>query len=383
MKRLDQVRQLLIQQSLDALLISSVPDIIYLAGYSNFSTEEREAYIFITKYDQFILTDGRYSTAIKNKIKQFDLIEISGTNSLKNILNKLKIKHQIQKLGIDENIHSIKEYKLFKTCFNDLNHQSIQTLRAVKDLEEISSITAACRLGDKAFKYILTKIKPGITEKELAFELEFFIRKQGADISFKPIIAFGANAAIPHHNTGDQRLASPKPGEGGLILLDFGVKYENYCSDMTRTVFLGKITEEQKRVYNTVLSAQQRAVDYITDKLKTDNRLTSHYARDTRGTSTTEILNASAVDKVSREYIISQGYPSIPHSLGHGIGLQVHEPPSLSPKSKSVLAEGMVFSIEPGIYLPGKFGIRIEDLFTIANGKLIQLTNSPKEIITL
>jgi Xaa-Pro aminopeptidase len=372
--RLLKVKQLLTKKLLDAILISSVSDITYLTGYSNFSRDEREAYLFITNNNQFILTDDRYSTAINKQVKDFQLLEISATYPFKKLLQQLKQKYRLNSLGIDENNLSISEYKIIKSCFNDLNHQSIHDLRVIKDRSEIETITKACGIGDKTFDYILKQIKPDVSEKELALKLEFYIKKLGADISFKPIIAFGANAAIPHHKTSDLRLTSPKPGEGGLtspadglILLDFGVKYADYCSDMTRTVFFGNATKEQKKVYETVLHAQELAVQQY-------NNVTIELNK---------TILASSLDKVAREYIISQGFDSIPHSLGHGIGLQVHEAPSISPKSKVLLAEGMVFTIEPGIYLPEKFGLRIEDLFVIEKNKLKQLTTTPKNIIEL
>ncbi|MCR4305907.1 MAG: M24 family metallopeptidase, partial [Candidatus Daviesbacteria bacterium] len=194
------------------------------------------------------------------------------------------------------------------------------------------------------------------------------IRTKGAVISFPTIAAFGKNSSIPHHQTGNTKLGpeSSSGREGQVILLDFGVKFENYCSDMTRTIFFGKPTGKQKDIYNEVLESQQKAVDYIKGLIKTGQEIRS-----------------AGVDKVARDYILSKGYPSIPHSLGHGIGLEVHEHLSLSPKSKESLKEGMVFSIEPGIYLTDFGGVRIEDLFVYEEKGLRQLTVSPKKIITI
>src|SRR5205085_237895 len=204
-------------------------------------------------------------------------------------------------------------------------------------------------------------------------EIELFIKKQGADISFRPIVAFGANASMPHYESSDKR----KLKLNECILIDMGAKVDGYCSDMTRTVFFGKPTEEEQKIYETVLESQKRAIDYInsaiasmssrpsevrtsggislqqTAKLQQNTSITSDakrsldYAKsDLAPLGTT--LFAKEVDTIAREYIISQGYPSIPHSLGHGIGIDVHEPPSLNPNSETPLQEGMVFSIEPG-----------------------------------
>lgn len=358
----------MLQKKVDALLVSSTSNITYLTGYSGFSQIEREAYLLIVAQPLgltnktpgvkgYLITDGRYTEAVKN-IPNFTLVEINPTQPLKNSLIKLAKKHKIKKLGIEENNLTVSEYKMFKKYFNNIYHFSdIVTLRAVKDSDEITAIEKTCQLGDKAFDYILGKIKEGVTEKELAFEIEFFIKKNYADISFKPIVAFGKNSAIPHHQTSDKKLKM-----NNWVLLDFGVKIDNYCSDMTRTVFFGKTNNEQKKMYQTVLEAQRKAIESLTsDGGRTDS---------------------SEVDRVARDYIIYQGYPTIPHSLGHGIGLEVHETPSISPNSKDILKPGMVFSIEPGIYLPGIGGVRIEDLVVIENSNSRLLTKSPS-LLTL
>lgn len=211
-----------------------------------------------------------------------------------------------------------------------------------------------------------------MTEKEVARKMELYAKEKDADMSFPTIVAFGPHAAIPHHHTSDQRLK-----DHDCILLDFGVRYQEYCSDMTRTIFLGEPTDEQKNVYETVLAAQQKSVEYISKALASCHSEQSEESRDPSANRPLDNRpHAAIADRVARKYIESQGFASIPHSLGHGIGLEVHEAPSLSPSSEDTLVDGMVFSIEPGIYLNGKFGVRIEDLFTIQNGKLCQLTHS-------
>jgi len=224
-----------------------------------------------------------------------------------------------------------------------------------KSQAKILNIEKACNLTDKAFNYILGKIKEGISEKELALKIEFFIKRHGSDIAFPPIVAFGKNSSFPHHvPTFNSQLSTLN----SIVLLDFGAKLNGYCSDMTRTVFFGKPTTEQKRMYQTVLKAQQKAIEYIVTHLEGGSPKRSE------GHDSFEVdsIKASEVDKIARDYIVSQGFPTIPHSLGHGIGRKVHEPPKLSPKSKDTLKPGMVFTIEPGIYLPGFGGVRIEDV---------------------
>jgi Xaa-Pro aminopeptidase len=185
-----------------------------------------------------------------------------------------------------------------------------------------------------------------------------FIKQHHAELSFNTIVAFAENGAYIHHKTGDKKLTANSP-----ILIDFGVRFSNYCSDMSRTFFFGKATNEQKDAYQTVLASQEKAIEFIQKKL--DKK---------------EAINLSDVDLIARDYMIKKNYDSLPHALGHGIGLEVHESPRLSPASDDIINEGMVFSIEPGIYRLNKFGIRIEDIFAIEENKLVQLTNSSRKL---
>jgi Xaa-Pro aminopeptidase len=380
--RLNKLKTLLSEKNLDAALISSVPNIVYLTNFAHFSTHEREAFLIITQNKNYVITDKRYSHAVRKGMEDFELLELSADHPLKHWLGEIFVNEHVKKLGIETNNLTVHEWEKIKPLIKESKHFDLSPLRMIKDREEITKIKKACTLGDQAFKHIQNHIREGMTEKEVAFELEHFIRKNGADVSFSTIIAFEENAAIPHHKTGNSKLKT-----GNLILLDFGVQYENYCSDMTRTICFGPATEEKKKIHQTVKEAQQKAIDYIKE-----NRHAELVSASNATTDDYEILKqvqddkktmASETDKTAREYIISKGYPSIPHSLGHGIGLEVHESPSLSPKSKDELKEGMVFSIEPGIYLNDNCGVRIEDLFTIQNGNLLQLTQSPKELIEI
>ena len=359
--RVSQLQNKLQLQNIDALLVSSAINIIYLTDFAGFSKDEREAFLLITKNSQYIITDARYTEAVRKHILDFTLIEKSSGNSFSDILCRVIKKHTIKTLGIEEDNLTIAECKKISSCLNVLKHLNINTLRLTKEKREIEAIAKACNLGDKAFDYVLKKITPGVSEKELAFEIEFFIKKHGADISFPPIVAFGKNSSMPHHQTNDQRLKTKD-----IVLLDFGAKLNNYCSDMTRTVFFGKANAKQKRMYKTVLDAQSKALQSLYDISIYD----------------TQVM-AKNVDRVTREYIVEKGYPTIPHSLGHGIGIEVHEAPRLSPVSKEMLKEGMVFSIEPGIYLPGFGGVRIEDLVVIERNGFRILTKSPKNLIEI
>lgn len=343
------------ENNLDALLISSIPNIIYLTGFSSFSKDEREAYLLITKTSNYIFTDGRYSEAVSKTVKDFKLIEISSSLSLSDSIKKIVGKQKLIKVGVEEDNLTVSEYKKFKNIFKKTVDFNVNEIRIIKSEDEIKKIEKACKIGDLTYSHILKKLRIGITEKEIATELEFFIKRRGAEISFEPIVAFGANSSVPHHQTSNTKLRKNQ-----IVLLDFGAKFEKYCSDMTRTVIFGKATAEQKKIYQTVLVAQQKAIDTL--KLN---------------------VNLSNTDEIARKYIVDNNFPTIPHSVGHGIGLEVHEDPHLSPKSKDRLKVGMVFSVEPGIYIKNFGGVRIEDVLVLTKKGPKLLTHSKKELIEL
>jgi Xaa-Pro aminopeptidase len=359
--------------NLDSFLITSSQNIFYLTRYGGFSKDEREAVILITKTHNYLLTDKRYLNELQI-LKNFKLVEISPTNSLSGMLTKISKENNLRTTGFEENSITFSEYEKFRKVFKNFKpHESpIEKLREVKTEEEIEKIKKACKLSDLGFKFILEHIKENITEQELAAKLEIFLKSRHADTSFKPIIAFGKNSAVPHHLNSNIKLR-----KGNIVLIDIGAQLEGYCSDMTRTVFFGSPTLKFKWMYQTVLDAQKIAVETIHKSLIPikSGLILNHK-------SNLEI-KASDVDKAARQYIIDKGFESIPHSLGHGIGIDVHEKPSLSPKSKNILKSGMVFSIEPGIYLKGLGGVRIEDLYLLTDNVLEKITHSTSEIISL
>lgn len=350
-------------KQLDAMLISSIPNIVYLTGLSMFSDEEREAFVLITRDKLFVITDRRYKYAVLEK--NYEVIELTSKYRLDVLLKKILNKFDIKKIGIEEHDLKVSEYKLISKYIQCSVNFDLKDLREIKDETEIENIKNACRLADKAFEFILNKVKFGVSELEIAFEIEYFIKKNQADVSFTPIVAFGENSAFPHHKSGERKLKIQD-----IVLLDFGARINNYCSDITRTIIFGKTNNKQERMYRTVLEAQNRAIEFLNSAFLIHN-------------SYDKSVKASSVDKVARSYIASKGYPSIPHSLGHGVGIQIHELPKLSPNSKDILTNGMVFSIEPGIYIPDFGGIRIEDLILINNNKIQVLTKSTKELIEI
>ena len=235
--------------------------------------------------------------------------------------------------------------------------EKINAPRRNKDADEIKKITDAERLGDEAFSYVLNKIKAGVTEKEIAFELEFFMRKHGAaGLSFETISASGKRGAMPHGVASDKVIEN-----GDLLTLDFGCVLDGYCSDVTRTVAIGNVSDWQKEIYDVVLKAQKSALAELAAGKK-----------------------CSEADAVARDIIKSAGYgANFGHSLGHSVGIEIHESPNLSPKSTDTVENGNVLTVEPGIYIDGMGGVRIEDVAAIVDGKAINITHSPKELIIL
>lgn len=342
------------KKNLDGFLVTSIHDIQYLTNYSNSAMSKGEIYLLITKINQYIFASGLYGEAIKKQVLDFEFIEL-GVVPFKESLQKLVEKNDLKKIGIDENNLTVSEFKFFKKVFPKLSHFTTSEVRSIKTSAEIKEIEKACKVADLAFNHILKYLKVGVSEKQIAFEIEMFIKKQGADVSFPTIAAFGKNSSIPHHQTGDSKLKNPS-----IILMDFGARVNNYCSDMTRTIFFGAIDKQQKKIYEAVYQSQQKALQLIKKMIKNNKS-----------------IKASSIDKEARDYIKSVGFESIPHSLGHGVGHEIHESPWLSIKSKDILKPGMVFSIEPGIYIPNFGGVRIEDLYVLEEKNIRQITKSP------
>ncbi len=333
----------------DALLISSPGNVIYLTGYSGFSVTERECFLLLTKSKKYLITDKRYSQAVR-EIPGFEIIDSGATSFL---AQNEKLLGSISTLGIEENDLRVSEYRLIKKRVGKLLNFDLNKLREIKSEAEIEKLKSASKLADEAFEFAINKLKVGISEKELSIEIIWFLKSKKADISFTPIVAFGPNSAIPHHLPEDTKLS-----KNTIVLLDLGASLENYCSDLTRTIFFGKAPKKFIDMHSTVLQAQKLAIS----KIKPGGK-------------------ASEIDKVARDYIISKGFPNIGHSVGHGVGVEVHEAPHLSPNSHDIVSERMVFSVEPGIYLPGYGGVRIEDLVLVTDSGAQLISHSNQEII--
>ena len=267
----------------------------------------------------------------------------------------------INKIGFEQDKMTYGTYAAYKEQLGAAElvpvSQSVEKLRLIKSSEEIKILKEAAKIADDAFSHILTVIKPGITEIEVANELEFYMRSQGADhSSFDMIVASGVRSSLPHG------VASGKAIEkGDLVTLDFGAYYKGYCSDITRTVAVGEPDDELKRIYQTVFEAQAIGMRSIKPG-----------------------ITGKQADAYTRDYISSQGYGDyFGHSTGHGLGMEVHESPALSARSDQMLEKGMVVTVEPGIYIPGKGGVRIEDDIVLTEEGNESLTHSAKDLIIL
>ena len=332
----------------DAALISSKANIFY---YSGFTSED--ALLYISHKRRLLLTDSRYTLQAKEQAPDFEVIIEKGIEEISRTDEKV--------IFIEEDyITAGKKRKLAEKLEDkDLvfGGEIISAPRRIKDGEEIRKIAEAERLGDHAFSHILKYIKPGITEKEVALELEYFMKKAGASaLAFDTICASGVRSAMPHGCASDKIIST-----GEFLTLDFGCVLDGYCSDMTRTVVVGNANDRQKEIYNIVLKAQTEALSKIECGLE-----------------------CNLADKIARDIIDGFGYgKNFGHSLGHSLGLEVHEGPNLSPKSGDILEIGNVFSVEPGIYIEGFGGVRIEDICAITPEGTINLTGSPKELIEI
>ncbi len=334
----------------EAVFISSYPNIFY---YSGFKSED--GYLIISKDKRLLITDSRYTVQAKEQAPDFEMVDIS--QGFKNIFEKISE----NRIGFEEHHLTVSQYEKFTQAASGKElfdfQEKINTPRRNKDAEEIKKITEAEQLGDEAFEYVLSKIKAGVTEKEIAFELEFFMRKHGASgLSFETISASGKRGAMPHGVASDKIIEN-----GDLLTLDFGCVLDGYCSDMTRTVAVGRVSDWQKEIYDVVLTAQKAALSELEAGSK-----------------------CAEIDAVAREIIKSAGYgEKFGHSLGHSVGIEIHESPNLSPKSTDTVENGNVLTVEPGIYIDGMGGVRIEDVAAIIDGKAVNITHSPKELIIL
>ena len=356
------------ENGLPGMLVSSPVNCFFLTGFEKPNGEFRAIEILLTPKLLFIITSPLYAEAVKNwskdvpeKIVREVKIRVSDNKTPTQILSQICKTQAIKTLGFEGQDLKILEYlrltKSLKGVELTASDKIFTDLRTIKDSGELENIKTAARIADTAFSKIITLIKPGMSEKEAATEIDYIMRKNGADESaFETIVAAGENSAVPHHKTSDRKLKNNE-----IVLLDFGARYKGYCSDMSRMVSLGKPKETEVQAYQLVLETQKEALE----KIRVG-------------------MTGAAADNISRNFLKKAKHDKFfIHNLGHCLGLNIHESPGIGPAGFEKIEEGMVFSVEPGLYFPGKFGIRVEDIVAVINSKIENLTHSPKELIEL
>ncbi len=344
-----------IPRGIDAVLITSEMHQYYLTGFNL-----QDGYVAVMRDRAFVFVDFRYIEAAKNEINDplFTVCDKTKLDFVRDTLREAGAKT----VGFEDKVVTVDLYNWYKQVFGEETELKpigalLEVQRTVKTDYELDMIKHAQSIGDAAFEHILGFITPDRTETEIALELEYFMKKQGATgTSFSTICVSGAASALPHGEPKNRKL------EKGFLTMDFGCVCNGYCSDMTRTVVIGQADDEMKRVYDTVLRAQCAVLDVIDWH-----------------------SNCAEMDKIARDIIDNAGYQGkFGHSLGHGVGLFIHEKPGLNSGNTSTLLEnGHVVTVEPGIYIEGKYGVRIEDMVIIRGGHAENITKSRKDLIIL
>lgn len=357
MERLDRLiatRVAMAAKGLDAIIITSRTNVFYLSGFTGTSGD-----LIITLQKAYLLTDFRYIEQAQMQAPDFETVDIKNGfyAQIQLIINEQDINY----LGFEDREVT---YAVYKGMSENIKAGGLVPLgglvseqRRIKYPEEIELLKQAAAITDNAFAHIKTVIRPNITEQDISAEIEFFMRKAGATgTSFDIIVASGERSAMPHGTAGERVIQN-----GDFIVLDFGCVYKGYCSDITRTVAVGSVSDKQRQVYNIVHYTQLKALNAVKP---------GAVARD--------------VDDLARRTLKGFDYDRyFGHSLGHGVGVEIHEFPTLSSKNDMGLQEGMVLTIEPGVYIPGEFGVRIEDTVMVTEDGYQVLTHSPKALVIL
>ncbi|OGP69459.1 MAG: hypothetical protein A2169_12440 [Deltaproteobacteria bacterium RBG_13_47_9] len=350
--RLMSARKMMETDNLDGILFSSLETIRYLCGFTG-----SDGVLVLTQKQAFFLTDSRYWTQAEEEVKGAHIAhykkKLEGVSSF--LLSELRLKNiGFEPLSLTFSFHRSLSEKLTDGAKLFALDEGIKNLRAVKDAQELTSIRAAIDISSKAFLHIIKMLKEGVFEKEIALEMEFFMRKNGAEtISFDIIIASGRRSALPHGKADMKRIE-----KGDFILIDFGSRFQGYHSDQTCTVVCGEPSARQIEIYQVVKEAHDKAIEKIQPGLLIHE-----------------------VDEAARNHIQRCGYEEyFGHGTGHGIGLAVHEEPVINKENKDILQEGMIFTIEPGVYIPGWGGVRIEDMVLVTSHGAEVLTHLSNEL---
>jgi Xaa-Pro aminopeptidase len=351
--RINCLRNKFAEKDIEAILVSQPENLYYLSG-----CEGLEGYLLITGQKTILITDFRYIEQAQKQSPGYEIFQIKG--KMTDWLLELFIGINVNRIGFESSHLTVSVFEQIAEIFKKAGLKPhlipieglIESMRVVKDAEEVQCISQAIKITDLVYKHVETILRIGITEKELAWEIEKFMRENGSQpVPFELIVAAGPNAALPHAKPSEYIIQAGEP-----IVIDIGSKSQYYVSDLTRTLLIGKPDPTFIKVYNTVLKAQQTAISQIKAG-----------------------MTGSEADSIARDIITQAGFgEAFGHGLGHGIGLFIHENPRLGQNSKDILKEGMIFTVEPGIYISGWGGIRIEDDVVIENGSAKVLSFAAK-----
>lgn len=354
-RRLERLRRELETRGLDAMIIRFGSNLRYISGYSG-----SNGLAVITSDDAFFFTDFRYKTQAAAEVKHMKVIVPEG-NDLFSAMQGQPCLRPGMKCGFEGNHLNYENYLKLTLLFPQMEFRNVsmmmETLASVKEASEIENLQKAAEITDKAFAELIGEIKPGISERQLDAKLSYIMKSLGSERdSFDTIVASGPNGAKPHHQPTEKKLE-----RGEFVTIDFGAMYKGYHADVTRTVCLGKADDKQKKIYDIVLKAQLKAIGEIRAG-----------------------ISGQAVDAVARDLITAEGYGDyFGHGLGHGLGLEIHAEPRLSPKYEEKLLVDQVVTVEPGIYLPGWGGVRIEDDVVVLDKGCRNLTMATKKLLEL
>ena len=342
------------EHGLDAMLVTSAPGERYAVGF------EGEGWVLVSRDGAHYSTDGRYIEAARQQVTGAEIVLTERGQSHLALAREEIRRRGLKRVGFESGRVSADELGRWKDslpCELVAAQGLLDGLRAAKDEEELAVMRHAQEITDGAFKAVLDFIRPGMTEREIAARLVYeMMRRGGEKLSFPPIVAAGPNGSRPHAVPGDRAVEN-----GMFITMDFGCRVEGYCSDMTRTVAMGEPTEEMEQVYAVVLAAQRAGIN-----------------------AARAGVTGREMDAAGRQVIAEAGYGEyFTHSFGHSLGLNIHESPNASPSETRTLPAGAVISAEPGIYIPGRFGVRIEDVLVLKEGGCEDITRSPKDLIVL
>jgi Xaa-Pro aminopeptidase len=353
-RRFEDVQRRIVESRLQGFLVTFLPNIYYLTGFTG-----SHAVLVMRQGKSMLFTDARYISQAKAEVKDLGVCIAAG--SLFEAVQKKGLIKRKERFGIEADSLLLSHFEKLKHLFHQTvlvqTKSLVEQIRIRKDEVEISKIRRAVQITDKVFDKILGILKPGIRELEIAAEISYWHRSYGAESdAFEPIVASGIRGAMPHGRASDKKIR-----RGEMVTIDLGCRVEGYQSDLTRTIAVGKPPDELKRMHHIVRDAQQQAVEMATSGIA-----------------------ASTLDGIARRGIRLNGYGKFfSHSLGHGLGLEVHELPHVSVRSKDILDENCVITIEPGVYVPGLGGVRIEDDVVIRRGGCELLNKSPRELIVL